>query len=230
MTERYAVYFAPPEDGPLWRFGSMWIGRDARSTAEPVPPALDGLDPDRWRDITQSPRHYGFHGTLKPPFALADGTDAAGLERDIAAFAADRAPFQTAPLVLKAVGGFLALCPGAPSPDLDALAADCVRAFDAYRAPQSEAELEKRRKGGLPPRQEEMLRRWGYPYVMEEFRFHMTLTSRLDDAERERIATLLRPLAAPLAEAPLTVDAICLYHQPERSAPFTLLRRFPFGN
>ncbi|MEX2643188.1 MAG: DUF1045 domain-containing protein [Acetobacterales bacterium] len=224
---RYALYFAPPEDGPLWRFGSFWIGRDARSVAEPVPPDIPGLDAERWREVTGSPRHYGFHGTLKPPFALAEGTTLEELESSAAAFADSRPAFAAPPLVLKDVGGFLALCPAERSAALDGLAADCVRAFESFRAPQSETELDKRRKGGLPPRQEAMLQRWGYPYVMEEFRFHMTLTSRLDADERRRLGALLEPLVAPLAGAPLEVDAICLYHQPERSTPFTLLRRFP---
>ncbi len=229
MTARYAVYFAPSEDSDLWRFGSGWIGRDAVTGAETGASAPVGLDSGRWQEITASPRHYGFHATLKPPFALAEGTDEGGLARAAAAFAATYPPFESPPLVVTDLGGFLALCPSTPSPQLNRLAADCVRAFDAFRARQSAAELDKRRKGGLPLRQEAMLQRWGYPYVMDEFRFHMTLTVRLEPGERESVAALLAPLAAPLAAQALAVDGICLYRQPHREAPFTLLRRFGFG-
>ena len=37
-------------------------------------------------------------------------------------------------------------------------------------------------KSGLTDRQEALLTQWGYPYVMEEFRFHITLTGALDPA------------------------------------------------
>ena len=230
MTARYAVYFAPSEDSDLWRFGSGWIGRDAVTGACSGSAAPDGLDPARWQAITASPRHYGFHATLKPPFALAEGTDEDGLSRSATAFAATYEAFEALSLAITDLGGFLALCPSKPSPRLNRLAADCVRAFDAFRARQSAAGLDKRRRGGLPLRQEAMLQRWGYPYVMGEFRFHMTMTARLETGERERVAALLAQLAAPLTAHALKVDAICLYRQPDREAPFNLLRRFVFGD
>jgi hypothetical protein len=41
-------------------------------------------------------------------------------------------------------------------------------------------------------RQRNYLDRWGYPYVMEEFRFHMTLTGRLDSTCRWGVVDMLR--------------------------------------
>lgn len=228
MTARFAVYFAPAPDSALWRFGSAWLGRDAAGEGELAPPALPGLDPERWQEITRSPRHYGFHATLKPPFALAAGTDAEDLTRAAAAFAATQRRFSAPPLAVTDLGGFLALCPTVPSAALNRLAADCVRAFDAFRAPQSAAERDARRKAGLSPYMEAQLGRWGYPYVMDAFRFHMTLTMRLEAEERARVADLLAPLAAPVTARPLPVEAIALFRQPDRETPFTLLRRFAF--
>ena len=38
-----------------------------------------------------------------------------------------------------------------------------------------------------------MLLTWGYPYVMDEFRFHLTLTGKvLDDREKETLRHELR--------------------------------------
>jgi hypothetical protein len=89
------------------------------------------------------------------------------------------------------------------------------------------AELEKRRTAGLSARQEELLSVWGYPYVMDEFRFHMTLTGPCaDDGEADAVLAGLAPLTTDLAAQPLRVDGICLFHQVDRSADFTLLQRF----
>ncbi|HSK41509.1 MAG TPA: DUF1045 domain-containing protein, partial [Arenibaculum sp.] len=228
MAPRYAVYFAPPAGGALWRCGSAWLGRDAGTGRSPARPAVAGFAPGRLDELTAEPRRYGFHGTLKPPMALAPGRSEADLLTACAGFAASRTAFEAPPQRLAALGGFLALVPSAPSPELDALAADCVRAFDALRAPPAADELARRRASVLSERQHRYLREWGYPYVMEEFRFHMTLTGRLDAADREPLKAALERLAAPLATEPLPVDAIALFVQHERGAPFRILARFPF--
>jgi putative phosphonate metabolism protein len=230
MTEtRYALYLAPPPSSPLHVTASALLGRDA--AADRALPFLvpDGIAAERWQAITEEARGYGFHGTLKPPFRLASGTSATALEAAIADFAAGRAAFAGPPLVLRAISGFLALVPDVADPRIDALANDCVRHFDRFRAPPGESELARRRKAGLTPRQEEYLRRWGYPYVMEAFRLHFTLTCRLADDERAHVAAALRPHVEPFAGEPLCIDALALFVQPAAGAPFTLARRFPFG-
>ncbi len=229
MSMRWAVYFAPPSGSPLEELASRWLGRDLDGRPVARPP-VDGFDETRLTEVTRSPRHYGFHATLKPPFALTQGTDPAGLRDAAAAFAAGRAAFEAPKPVVKAIGSFLALGLSADCPTMDALAADCVRAFEPFRAPQTAAEVEKRREAGLTPRQNGLLDRWGYPYVMEEFRFHMTLTGPVaDDAERAALRTVLSAWMAPIVDAPLMVDAIALYAQDDRDAAFTLRERFPFG-
>jgi putative phosphonate metabolism protein len=225
MAARYAVYYAPPEDSPLAAFGSGWLGREA-ATGELCPqPDVAGFTATEHAAITEFPRHYVFHGTLKPPFALADDTTADALLAAVEAFAADRAAFAVPVLQLAAIGRFVALVPGAPSPDLRQLAADAVRDLDRFRAPPSEAELARRRKAGLTPRQELLLQQWGYPYVMEEFRFHLTLTGPLDAATRDRAVAALDPLVAPLCRLPLPVDALAVFAQDDRAAPFREISR-----
>ena len=90
MTERFAVYFAPAPDTPLWDFGTSWLGRDPERDIDLPRPDLPGLEDGDIARISASPRRYGFHGTLKPPFGLADGQDAEALYAAVAAFAASR--------------------------------------------------------------------------------------------------------------------------------------------
>lgn len=230
MSGRYAIYFAPLADSDLTCFGDRWLGRNAESGKAVPQPVLDGLDADRLRALTQAPRHYGFHGTLKPPFQLAAGCDVDDLRRAMAGFASQQAAFRIAALRLREIGDFLALVPARPAPALSRLADACVTEFDAYRAPPDTAELAKRHAAGLTPRQAELLARWGYPYVLDEFRFHLTLTGPIaDQEERIRVANLLQPLVAPLLEQPVPVREFSLFHQPDRAAPFRLIQRLAFG-
>jgi len=227
--QRLAVYYAPPVTHPLWDFGCRWLGRDPETDQRLAPPVMPALDTQTLRDITASPRHYGFHGTLKAPFELApDHTEAAFRER-LARFATGRACFTLPPLTLSSLGGFLALMLERSCPDLDALAEACVVELDSFRAPLDPADLTRRRQTNLSLRQEDYLQRWGYPYVLEEFRFHLTLSDWLEAPLREQVRAALLPLVEPLCRMPLTVDAVCLFTQPDRHTPFRLVERFPLG-
>jgi putative phosphonate metabolism protein len=227
MSWRSAIYLAPEPDSALEAFGCGWLGRalDGAPLAQSV---VSGMEPARLFEITRSPRHYGFHGTLKAPFVLASGRSAAALDQAAESFARHRRPFEVR-LQLGSLGGFIALLPAAPSPALDALAAECVEAFDPFRGPIAEAEIARRRASGLTPRQDSYLLRYGYPYVLDNFRFHMTLTERLSAPEHDRVLAILRERAAPICAKPLRVDAIAVFEQPSAEAPFTLRRRFAFG-
>jgi len=209
------------------RFTSAWLGRDPANGATVLQPTLDGLSPDRLAQITASPRHYGFHATLKPPFRLANGADETDLVSALACFVQETKSFLAPPLQLDVLGGFLALTPSAMCSALDQLAAECVEAFDGFRAPPADHELTRRRTNRLTPRQDDLLTKWGYPYVFEEFRFHMTLTGKLDDDERTKIHDILGPLVAPHCQGPLSIDAITLLRQDEANAPFKTTSRLP---
>lgn len=167
-----------PPVGPLADFGASWLGWDVGQGCETRQPSLSGL-----RDITMTPRKYGFHATLKPPFRLAEGQDVRALEAAASDLAVNLAPAICDGLELTILGGFLALTPQDDMQAVRRVAGACVRELDRFRAPASEAERVRRRKVGLSPPQEALLAQWGYPYVMEEFRFHMTLTSRLPQAD-----------------------------------------------
>lgn len=227
---RYAIYFAPDSDTLLHRFGSSWLGRDAVSGTTLEQPTLGTIDANRQAELTATANNYGFHATLKPPFHLRDGSTEEQLLEEAAAFASGRAPFQIR-LVARDLSGFLALMQKESKAEMRELAADCVRHFDPMRALPGEAELEKRRASGLSAQQEEMLQRWGYPYVMGEFRFHMTLTKRIkDDSERDALMQEILKHGTEALATPVTVDAISVFHQENKTAPFTRLGRFAFAS
>ncbi|MEM9735402.1 MAG: DUF1045 domain-containing protein [Pseudomonadota bacterium] len=219
---RFAIYYAPPAEHPLGRFGAAWLGWDAASGVEVAHPDL-GLDAAR---LTATPRKYGFHGTLKPPMRLVGTPEA--FEDAARALAADVAAFEMPPLTLRAIGPFLALVPAEPSRALAALAARCVMELDQFRAPPSEAELAKRRQQQLSPAQEALLARWGYPKVLEEFRFPLTRTGALEAGDLARATEALAPaLEAPLAE-PLPVREICLFGE-AKDGRFHIVTRLPLA-
>ncbi|WP_144299787.1 DUF1045 domain-containing protein [Elioraea rosea] len=226
---RYAIYYAPPRAHPLWRAGCAILGHDPETGEAIDQPRLDGFEPARVTAMTAEARRYGWHATLKSPFALADGTSRAELEAELARFASDREAFAIPALRLACFSGYTVLVPAEPVAALDALAADCVRVFDRFRAPPSEEELARRRRRGLTSEEEENLQRWGYPRVMRLFEFHMTLTEKLGAEEHARAVAALSGLLREALAAPLPVDGITLYGEAEKDGPFALLARYRFG-
>lgn len=222
---RYALYAAPAATDPLHAFAARWLGWDAE-TAESHQPGASGFNAARQQALTAEPRRYGFHGTLKPPFRLAEGRTEAELMAALEAFALAHPALMLSPLRVAALGSFLALIPSAPCAELDAFAANCVRDFDCFRAPAGEAELARRHAAGLSARQEEYLRAWGYPYVLEEFCLHFTLTGPIKDvAERETVRSHLAAATAPFTTGNFMLTEICLFVQPQADAPFRMMRR-----
>ena len=228
LTARYAIYVAPDSGSPLARFGAAWLGRDAETGESVARPALAGFSAERLEQITETPRGYGFHATLAPPMRLAEGCSPGMLDVALAAFAAGRASFLAPPLQLSHIKGFLALMLSAESDAMQALEDDTIRTFERFRAPLTAAELAMHEDEGLTPRQEALFRAWGYPYVLDEFRFHMTLSCALDTPELQALQAALRPLTAPLCVPPLAVSGIALFEQAARDAPFLLTQRYPF--
>ncbi|MBG6144004.1 DUF1045 domain-containing protein [Roseibium album] len=218
---RYAIYFAADADDRLMQLGNTWLGRDPFSGSDLCQPALDGIDRERFLHLTSSPRRYGFHGTLKAPFHLDPERSESALLEACRDFSGDLAPFEIQALSVNRLGRFLALTPDNAEPDLAAFAALCVHRFERFRAPLSGADLERRRKSGLTPKQDSYLTGWGYPYIFDEFRFHMTLSSKLEnDAEATVLAAAARNYFAAVTGQSRTCSSFALYVEPERNAPF----------
>ncbi len=219
---RYAVYFAPDPASALWLFGSAVIGYDAATGSEVpllVPPGWHAAD---WRAATAEPRRYGFHATLKAPFRLAEGVTEADLLTALPAFARARAAPAPARLEVSLLGSFVALTPAATVPGLAALEAAIVAGFDRFRAPLTPEERERRKPATLSPRQLRSLDRWGYPYVLDDFRFHMTLTGPLQPDRAVATRDALAVLAAERGlDAAVAIDRIALFRQGAGAEGFT---------
>jgi hypothetical protein len=228
MIARYAIYYAPAADHPLTRMASAWLGYDAWTAQIVAQPTLAGVafDAAAVETLTKDPRLYGFHATLKAPFALATGHDEAALIGAFDAFAATRMVFD-GNLVVRALHGFIALVFDPPCRAMDELHAASVRAFEPFRAPLSDADLARRRRSRLTADQDARLVAYGYPWIFEDFRFHMTLAACIaDKADRAAVvAALARHFKAVTGQH--RVSTLCLFKQDDRNARFRIVHWAP---
>jgi putative phosphonate metabolism protein len=223
---RYAIYYAPAPDDRLHEFGSRLLGYDAFGGSElPFPDDLVHGFAD-WQELTLDPRKYGFHATLKAPFSLASDQTELKLCAACGEFAAMARRIPVIAPIIGSIEGFIAVIPSESCIELVTLARDCVADFDHFRAPLTEADRARRRPSALTDNQRENLERWGYPYVMDEFRFHMTLTGRLSAPRRDSVLAILRERFAALDLAALAVDRIALFRQDDAASRFGVIGHY----
>lgn len=173
---RYAIYWAPSPAHALWPLGCAWLGRDARAGREPGAPA---------RTHVAAPWRYGFHATLKAPMALRDGVLESDLLAAVHRVAARHRPFPLPTLRVGLLHDFVALRPQEEIPaghPLRDLADACVVRLDDFRAAPSAAERARRSTAGLGARQRDQVERFGYAHVLDDWRFHITLSDPLPGA------------------------------------------------
>lgn len=229
MNPRYAIYFVPAADSALYRFGASALGYDCYTGNDIGFPDPLPTDESAWRDLTGEPRRYGFHATLKAPFHLADDTGEFELVEEFQRFSRTIEAVPVFEPTVATLQGFVAIIPTAADAAIDRLAAACVTAFDRFRAPLSAHERD-RRVIGLSERQAGNLDRWGYPFVFDDFRLHLTLTGRLDADWQSVILPFLRDrFAAAYGSRPLPIDRIALLRQDLADARFMIIRHASIG-
>ena len=221
MTARYAIYYAPGPDTLFHALGTRWLGRDTWTGEVASQPAIDSI-----ASLTDEPRRYGFHATLKAPLQLARTKTRKDLSVFAGEFAGRHAPVMLPKLRLAALDGFLALIPDAETDRLHELAACCVMDFDGFRGPLHQEEIARRTRSGLNLRQNRLLLNWGYPHVLDQFRFHMTLSNRLDATDMARLKAGAEMHFAPVIGVPLRLDAITIFCEAKAGAPFCAEERF----
>jgi len=214
QMKRYAVYFAP-RPGDFADRATGWLSGNQPLPGLPRPAAA----------ITTDPRRYGFHGTIRAPFRPGAGVDATAIANAVGALATRLAPVRCDGLVLENLHGFLALTPTGCEAALLELGAAVVEATNPLRAPLDPAEIARRRPESLSSRQRALLDLWGYPYVMEEFRFHLTLTDRLPEAEALPVMAALQAYFADALPRPFVIEDLCLFGE-DAAGAFHLLHRY----
>lgn len=221
---RYAIYFVPPANSDLYRFGAVLLGFDCYTGEEQGHPDDAGLDAREWADLTREPRKYGFHATLKAPFHLLPSFTEWDLIVELRRFAAIPRAQPAIEPAIQSLGRFIAIVAGERSADVDRLATDCVMAFDRFRRPLTSQEKDKRLGSGLTEGQIRNLDRWGYPYVFDDFHFHMTLTGPIDAGRRGAIITLLQGRFNRVnGSRSLPITQIALVRQDAPSMPFRVI-------
>lgn len=221
---RYALYFTPPPGSNLARIGADILGYDCYTGSAVEQPLLPGIDTEELLAGTAEPQRYGFHGTLKAPFALGEGQSISDLKGAVRDFAAEWPAIEVGTVSPRRLGRFIAMTPDEPCTDLMLFAAECVAAFDRFRRPLNDGDRERRAVHNLSPRQQALLERWGYPYVFDQFRYHMTLTGPLPE---ERVAFWLDSLERYAdGPQPLTIDALTLLEQRSPDARFRVVERY----
>lgn len=208
MFERYAVFYTPT--GALAEFGASWLGWDSLEGCSVEHPAIDGIDV---ASVTNRPRKYGLHGTLKAPFRLAQGADQSQLQNAASRFATQYKPFAIGEVQLRYANGFVALRPLVRSAPLQAFAGDTVKAFDPFRAPSSDADIARRRKGKLSARHDQQLLDWGYPFIFDDFHFHLTVSGGLSKRTAETVISALHLRVTRFVPNPLVIDGVTLMGQ-----------------
>jgi hypothetical protein len=211
MFERYAIFYTPT--GPLADFGAQWLGWDSAHGRPVVQPEIAGIDVPT---ITQTARKYGLHGTLKAPFKLAEGCDLAQLQDVATTFATGQPAFEIGALTLRHDSGFVALRPRSQQIGLRDFAAVAVKAFDGFRAALTDVDIARRREANLTARQDQQMLDWGYPFIFDDFHFHLTLSGFMEAGEAAQVIDALSPRLESIVPTPFVIDGITLMGQDDR--------------
>ncbi len=219
---RFAVYYSPSQMSLLHELGASWLGYNAFNGSAVEQPG-EGLLTGK----TEQPRHYGFHATLKAPFHLKSGTTFKDLQSSVAVTARQSSTVVVPSLVLSDTDGFLALVAEHQRDDLVALAVSCVKGLDHLRREMDEMEFKRRQSSELTARQKKNFSQWGYPHVFEDFRFHITLTRRLSNAEMTEVSKLAEEHFAEVLHQPLDISALTIFIEAGPGVRFRVADVFP---
>ncbi len=217
--QRYAIYWTPEPGTRFAAFGEQWFG--------PAREAF-GLAPGLARRAAEKPARYTLHATLKAPFRLGEHANAESLQQSLDAFCATRRASCGGTLVLAPLQGYLSLVLTCRSADIDWLAAECVTHFDVFRAPLNDCDRDRRANSTLSGIEQAFLEAFGYPYVLSEFRFHISLAGPLGAEDLGEAAAALAPHLSLFMDQPMKIGSLSLLGEPCEGGVFELLSRHRF--
>lgn len=205
MFKRYAIFFTPA--GAFADWGSAWLGWDSANGHCVPHPHIADVDV---ACITATPRKYGLHATLKAPFQILQGASLEQLHEAATKFASQHATFDIGAMDVRHDNGFVALRPKNTPKELRDFAASTVHAFDTIRAPLTDVDIARRRQTSLTARQDQQMLEFGYPYIFDDFHFHLTLSSDLLEQQAAVVIAALVLQLGPIVPTPFVIDAITL--------------------
>ena len=183
---------------------------------------LQGFDLDLVT-LTKAPRKYGLHATLTP-IQIEFVSERIALIAGFEEFCAKQAPARSGRRHQRLLAGF---CTGSSvrSRATQSISGRLCYVFDPFRAHLNEAELAKRRNRRLNQYQDDMLLKWGYPYVFDAFRFHITLTGQINSQLADRLIPFLSSWLDPILEDPFYINDLVLAGEDDNGQFHELLRR-----
>ena len=227
--ERYAIYYAPLENSELDIFGKCWLGWDPYKGSQTTKSDFSKLpDFEKFSKFVVAPKQYGFHGTIKAPFRLKDGFTYNDLENQVGEISKQIHSFYLDQLIIKKLGNFIGLIP-TNNLKVNAVSNKFVKELDYLRDELSESEIKKRKPHKLTSNQKQLLFKWGYPYVFNEFKFHLTLTSKLNNVEIDDVFKSLQNILKQVNLSKINFNNICIFGQ-KSDEKFYFIKRFKFNN
>jgi hypothetical protein len=221
MRPRYAVYFSPATTSPWWDFGAGWLGRDECNNLPLAQAGVPEISSESFHALTEEPRRYGFHATLKAPFHLQENVTSEELVVRLNMLATQLAPVKLGPLCAVKMAHFVALVPQTMGEELSSLAQACVTELDDLRAPMTELEVLRRQVDLADARGQYLLRKYGYPHVLERFVLHFTLSGRVTPLVADQLITAVKNSIDPLNRHTAQVlDRLCLFVEDAPGEPF----------
>ncbi len=211
--KRYAIYYAPIENPELDLFGKCWLGWDPYKGEETTKSDLSKLPSfKKFSGLVLTPKQYGFHGTIKAPFRLKNKYTYSDLENKVREISKQIQSFHLDKLVIKKLGNFIALTPS-KNLKVNDVSNKFVEGLDFLRDDLSEDEIKKRHPHKLSFNQKKMLFKWGYPYVFNEFKFHLTLTGKLRIEEIDNVYKYLQTILKSVNLRKIHFKSICIFGQ-----------------
>lgn len=216
----FALYFIPPEDSELYRFGTEVLGYDIRKKQSAVSP---------WQEYTGDAREFGFHLTICDVLYFFSNAQTKSAAAEIEFLAKSFKPFEISGFRLDA--GFpdensLALRVDDPSGRLEALHYEMVRRV-YRRAAASNYSL------GLAPfkrdneieRARMMIERYKAPYIMSRYTPHFTLLNGVTPGEKPSVEKKVKELFSKRCgdrDLVLRVEKLALMSRPAPGAPWVI--------
>ena len=225
---RYAVYFVPNVEQHFWAKASHWLGRCAVSQQFIAQPSIAEVSAKRFAELTEHPRRYGFHATMRAPFVLASQYQPNDLIDRVIELCQTIKPFVLPRLQVTLLDQFLALVPERNAAQITQLEEQCVTDLNDYAEPLGPDELSRRRSADLSSHEDALLLRWGYPYVLDRFRFHCSLTGSLAKASPQEVTAVSQAAHQHFDHLPsCAFDSLAIFAEPTRGADFVLLEQCP---